>query len=65
VTLKSGAQTENSVREFPFNAADAMTLIGGRTPVGAKAPAPKKRVAPKKKPQYSERLRTSTLAESA
>jgi outer membrane protein OmpA-like peptidoglycan-associated protein len=51
VTLKSGAQTENSVREFPFNAADAMTLIGGRTPVGAKAPAPKKRVAPKKKPQ--------------
>jgi outer membrane protein OmpA-like peptidoglycan-associated protein len=51
VTLKSGAQTENSVREFPFNAADAMTLIGGRTPVGAAAPAPRKRVVPKKKPQ--------------
>ena len=51
VTLKSGAQTENSVRQFPFNAADALTLIGGRTPVGGAAPAPRKRVAPKKKPQ--------------
>jgi outer membrane protein OmpA-like peptidoglycan-associated protein len=51
VTLKAGAQTENSVREFPFNAADAMTLIGGRTPAAGTAPAPRKRAAPKKKPQ--------------
>jgi outer membrane protein OmpA-like peptidoglycan-associated protein len=30
VTLKSGSTTENSVRQFPFNAADALSLIGGR-----------------------------------
>ncbi len=31
VTLKSAGQpTETSVRKFPFNAADAMSLIGGR-----------------------------------
>ncbi len=30
VTLKSAGQTETSVRQFPFNAADALTLIGGR-----------------------------------
>lgn len=30
VTLKSEGQTETSVRQFPFNAADALTLIGGR-----------------------------------
>lgn len=52
VTLKSGSETETSVRQFPFNAADAMTLIGGRTPVGGAAtPKPKRKVAPKKKQQ--------------
>jgi hypothetical protein len=30
VTLKSAGQTETSVRRFPFNAADALSLIGGR-----------------------------------
>jgi len=30
ITLKSAGQTETSVRQFPFNAADALTLIGGR-----------------------------------
>jgi outer membrane protein OmpA-like peptidoglycan-associated protein len=30
VTLNSVGQTENSVREFPFNSSDAMSLIGGR-----------------------------------
>jgi outer membrane protein OmpA-like peptidoglycan-associated protein len=48
VTLKAAGQTETSVREFPFNAADAMTLIGGRSSGTAAAPM-KKRPAPKKK----------------
>ena len=48
VTLKSAGQTETSVRQFPFNAADALTLIGGRTPVKGAAPM-KKKMAPKKK----------------
>ncbi len=30
VTLNAGGTTETSVRQFPFNAADALTLIGGR-----------------------------------
>jgi len=30
VTLKAAGQTETSVRQFPFNAADALSLIGGR-----------------------------------
>ena len=30
VTLNAGGATETSVRQFPFNAADALTLIGGR-----------------------------------
>jgi outer membrane protein OmpA-like peptidoglycan-associated protein len=47
VTLKSAGTTENSVRQFPFNAADALTLIGGREGE-AKQAAPKK-AAPKKK----------------
>jgi outer membrane protein OmpA-like peptidoglycan-associated protein len=42
VTLKSAGMTETSIQQFPFNAADAMTLIGGR---GA---APRKKAAPKK-----------------
>ena len=49
VTLNTGAgQTETSVRHFPFNAADALTLIGGREgemkkPVKPVKPAPKKK----------------------
>jgi len=38
---------EVSIRQFPFNAEDALTLIGGRTPVKGAAPA--KKAAPKKK----------------
>jgi outer membrane protein OmpA-like peptidoglycan-associated protein len=48
VTLKAGAQTETSVRQFPFNAADALTLIGGRTPVKGTAAPAKRKPAPKK-----------------
>ena len=46
ITLSTTGQ--QSVRQFPFNAADSLTLIGGRE--GAKkAPAPaKKKAAPKK-----------------
>jgi outer membrane protein OmpA-like peptidoglycan-associated protein len=50
VTLKSAGQTETSLRQFPFNAADALSLIGGRQSEmkkPAKA-APKKRPAKKK-----------------
>jgi outer membrane protein OmpA-like peptidoglycan-associated protein len=46
VTLSTTGQ--ESVRQFPFNAADALTLIGGREkPAGAKAPVRKR--APRKK----------------
>jgi hypothetical protein len=56
VTLKIAGQTEGtSVRQFPFNAADALSLIGGREGEAKKAPvksAPKKKAAkkPVKKP---------------
>jgi outer membrane protein OmpA-like peptidoglycan-associated protein len=30
VTLKNGSETQTSVRQYPFNAADSLTLIGGR-----------------------------------
>jgi len=30
VTLNAAGQTENSVRQFPFNSSDALSLIGGR-----------------------------------
>jgi outer membrane protein OmpA-like peptidoglycan-associated protein len=46
VTLSTTGQT--SVRQFPFNATDALTLIGGRTPVKKAAPAMTKKPAPKK-----------------
>ena len=47
VTLSTTGQ--ESVRQFPFNAADSLSLIGGREkPAAAKAPA-KKKAAPKKK----------------
>lgn len=48
VTLSTTGQ--ESVKQFPFSAADALTLIGGRekpAPVGTKKPATRKR--PKKK----------------
>jgi len=51
VTLKSAGQTETSVRQFPFNAADALSLIGGRegeAPKKTAKPAAKK-AAPTKK----------------
>jgi hypothetical protein len=48
VTLKTANQTEKSVRQFPFNAADALSLIGGRESERKTAkPAPKKRTAKK------------------
>ncbi|HXX02612.1 MAG TPA: OmpA family protein, partial [Candidatus Acidoferrales bacterium] len=46
VTLSTTGEV--STRQFPFNAEDALTLIGGRTPVKSAAPA-KKKAAPKKK----------------
>ena len=43
VTLKSAGQTENSVKAFPFNSSDALSLIGGReSERKAAKPAPKK-----------------------
>ncbi len=41
VTLKTAGKTESSVRRFPFNAADALTLIGGREGEAKKKPAKK------------------------
>lgn len=51
VTLNAGGTTETSVRQFPFNAADALTLISGRESQ-VKKPAPTKRTPkkPVKKP---------------
>jgi outer membrane protein OmpA-like peptidoglycan-associated protein len=52
VTLNSVGQTENSVRQFPFNSTDALQLIGGRESerkaAAAKKPAPKKKAPAKK-----------------
>lgn len=50
VTLKSAGQTETSVRKFPFNATDALSLIGGRESERKKParPAPRRRPATKK-----------------
>jgi len=47
VTLNAGGASEISVRHFPFNAADALTLIGGRQSQ-AKPPAAKKGTTTKK-----------------
>jgi len=50
ITLNSASQAETSVKQFPFNAADAMSLIGGRESekkTTAK-PAPKKKAPVKK-----------------
>jgi hypothetical protein len=48
VTLSTTGQS--SVRQFPFNAEDALTLIGGRTPAKKASPAGKttKKPTPKK-----------------
>jgi outer membrane protein OmpA-like peptidoglycan-associated protein len=45
ITLNSpGRPIQQSIREYPFNAADALTLIGGREkPAPAAKPAPKKK----------------------
>ncbi len=49
ITLKSAGTTETSVQQFPFNAADALTLIGGRESEMKKAaPAPRKKAPVKK-----------------
>jgi outer membrane protein OmpA-like peptidoglycan-associated protein len=45
VTLNAGGATETSVRQFPFNAADALTLIGGR---GSQVKKPATKRTPKK-----------------
>jgi outer membrane protein OmpA-like peptidoglycan-associated protein len=42
VTLSTTGQT--SVRQFPFNTTDSLTLIGGREGEAKKRPAPKKKV---------------------
>lgn len=47
VTLSTTGQT--SVRQFPFNATDALTLIGGRE--SAKKPMPRKPMAKKPAPK--------------
>jgi outer membrane protein OmpA-like peptidoglycan-associated protein len=48
VTLKAGATTENSVKQFPFNSADALSLIGGRESEMKKPAKPAPKRAPKK-----------------
>jgi len=47
VDIRLSTTGEVSTRQFPFNAEDALTLIGGRTPVKKTAPA--KKPTPKKK----------------
>jgi outer membrane protein OmpA-like peptidoglycan-associated protein len=47
VDIRLSTTGEVSTRQFPFNAEDALTLIGGRTPVKKAAPA--KKMAPMKK----------------
>jgi outer membrane protein OmpA-like peptidoglycan-associated protein len=54
VTLNSAGQTETSVRQFPFNSTDALSLIGGRESekkaTAKKAPAKRTPKKPVKKP---------------
>jgi hypothetical protein len=50
VTLKTSGQTETSVRQFPFNAADALSLIGGRESERKKTTRPTPRKKTTKKP---------------
>ena len=49
VTLNSAGQTETSVRQFPFNSTDALSLIGGRESA-KKAPTARRPKKPVKKP---------------
>jgi outer membrane protein OmpA-like peptidoglycan-associated protein len=49
ISLNSAGQTETSVRQFPFNSTDALTLIGGRE-AAKKAPAKRSAKKPVKKP---------------
>lgn len=49
ITLNSAGQTETSVRQFPFNAADALSLIGGRESEAKKKPAKRAPRKPVKK----------------
>jgi outer membrane protein OmpA-like peptidoglycan-associated protein len=46
ITLNTGDKTETSVRQYPFNAADSLTLIGGRE-ADRKAAAEKRAAARK------------------
>ncbi len=48
VDIELNTTGQASKAQFPFNAEDALTLIGGRTPVKKAAPAPAKKAAPKK-----------------
>jgi hypothetical protein len=48
VTLNAGGASETSVRQFPFNAADALSLIGGRQGQVKKPATTKRAPAPKK-----------------
>jgi len=50
VTLNAGGQTETSVRQFPFNSTDALTLIGGREGEAKKPAAKRTTKKPMKKP---------------
>ncbi len=48
VTLNAAGQTETSVRQFPFNSTDALSLIGGReSEKKVVKPAPKKKAVKK------------------
>jgi len=49
VDIELNTTGQASKAQFPFNAEDALTLIGGRTPVKKAAPATTKKPAPKKK----------------
>jgi outer membrane protein OmpA-like peptidoglycan-associated protein len=54
ITLNAAGQTETSVRQYPFNATDSLSLIGGReaikkAPPAKKAPAAKGAKKPAKK----------------
>ncbi len=48
VTLNAAGQTETSVRQFPFNATDALSLIGGRESERKAAKPAARKAAPKK-----------------
>jgi outer membrane protein OmpA-like peptidoglycan-associated protein len=49
ITLNTGSQTQTSVRHYPFNATDSLTLIGGREAAKKATPAKKVTKKPAKK----------------